>query len=286
MRNLTIKRKKRFVACLSKMKVYAEDIAGDMIIGGVLCKKLGELKNGGEATFQIEERSMKIFVIADRLTKELCYDCYQLSEGSDDLVLTGQNIFNLLLGNPFRFDGNTCDETTLKRQKKATVRSIVLVVVCFLIGVAIGLAGVLLPLYFHEVSPKTFTSAGLTITLTDEFSEVEQEGFPVCFGTKDVAVITVKEEFSLMEGLGDKTLDEYGDLFLQNNTFNNMRKFTEGERTYVEYEATPDGDHFYYLGSLYKTDDSFWIVYFAVAMDKKGDYVDTFKEWASTVSFE
>lgn len=286
MRNLTVKRKKRFVACLGKMKVYAEDISGDMLISGVRCKKLGELKNGQEVTFQIDERAIKIFVIADKVTKEICYDCYQLPEGTEDVVLTGQNKYNPIIGNPFRFDGNTYDEATLKKQKKATVRGIVFIAVCFLIGVAIGLAAVLLPLYFDEASPQTFTSAGLTITLTDEFSEVEQDGFPVCFGTKDVAVITVKEEFSIMEGLGDKTLDEYGDLFLQNNTFNNMRKFTEGERTYVEYEATPDGEPFYYLGSLYKTDDSFWIVYFAVSIDKKGDYVDTFKEWANTVSFE
>ena len=65
MRDLSIKRNKSFVGCLAKLKVYIEDIdSKDIVINGVPCRKLGELKNGEMKTFQIGEESAKVFVIA------------------------------------------------------------------------------------------------------------------------------------------------------------------------------------------------------------------------------
>ena len=46
MMNLTIKRNKSFVGCLAKLKVWIEDEAGELVIGGVPCRLLGDLKNG------------------------------------------------------------------------------------------------------------------------------------------------------------------------------------------------------------------------------------------------
>ena len=73
MRNLTIKRTKSFVACAARMKVYIEDpAAGDTTICGVVCRKLGDLKNGASETFLIGEDSAKLFVIADKLSSGFC----------------------------------------------------------------------------------------------------------------------------------------------------------------------------------------------------------------------
>ena len=66
MRLLTMKRAKRYVACLVKMKVFIEDPAGDTMINGTPCRKLGELKNGEEKAFEISEQSAKVFVIDDQ----------------------------------------------------------------------------------------------------------------------------------------------------------------------------------------------------------------------------
>lgn len=55
MRLLTMKRAKRYVACLVKMKVFIEDPTGDTMINGTPCRKLGELKNGEEKAFEISE---------------------------------------------------------------------------------------------------------------------------------------------------------------------------------------------------------------------------------------
>ena len=61
MRNLTILRRKKAAAALTKMKVYIEDpFSNELTIKDVPCRKLGELKNGEEVTFQIENRAAKI----------------------------------------------------------------------------------------------------------------------------------------------------------------------------------------------------------------------------------
>ena len=72
MRNLTIKREKSFVSSLAKMKVYIEDpTSNEMRINDVPCRKIGDLKNGEEKTFQIGEEEAKVFVIADKSNKNL-----------------------------------------------------------------------------------------------------------------------------------------------------------------------------------------------------------------------
>ena len=77
MRDLCIKRNKSFVGCLAKLKVYIEDIdSKDIVINGVSCRRLGELKNGEMKTFQIGEESAKVFVIADKISKGYCNEFY------------------------------------------------------------------------------------------------------------------------------------------------------------------------------------------------------------------
>ena len=78
MRNLTIKRTKSFVGCLAKMKIYIEDpTSNEMLINNTSCRKIGDLKNGEEKTFQIGEQEAKVFVIADKLSKNYCNEYYQ-----------------------------------------------------------------------------------------------------------------------------------------------------------------------------------------------------------------
>jgi hypothetical protein len=55
MRNLTIKREKTFVGSLMKVHVYIEDhFNSEITINNVPCRKLGDLKNNEEKTFEIE----------------------------------------------------------------------------------------------------------------------------------------------------------------------------------------------------------------------------------------
>ena len=123
MRNLTIKRNKRTAASLIKAKVYIEDnFSSELTINGVPCRKIGELKNGEEKTFQIGEEEAKVFVIADKLSKDYCNDFYQLPSGMEDISLSGNNILNPAAGNPFRFDNNTSAGVEENRKKGAKKR--------------------------------------------------------------------------------------------------------------------------------------------------------------------
>ncbi len=136
MRKLTIKRKWSFVACLGTGKVYIEDhSSSEMTIAGVPVRKLGKLKNGKEVTFDIEDGELKVFVIADTMSKEYCNDIYQLpAEG--DVSLTGKCKFNPGTGNAFRFDNNNTVDASINRKKGASIGWIVLALACVIGAVA------------------------------------------------------------------------------------------------------------------------------------------------------
>ena len=138
MRKLTIKREKSFVACMGKFKVYIEDpTANDMKIKGVNCRKLGDLKNGEEKSFEIGESAARVFLIADSLSKGYCNEFYRLSEGDGDVYLTGKCHFNPAAGNAFRFDGVN-DPEVLANRKKATQKGIIVLVVACIVGFVVG----------------------------------------------------------------------------------------------------------------------------------------------------
>ena len=144
MRNLTIKRHKTFVGCAAKLKIYIEDNANELSINGVPCRKLGEIKNGEEKTFQIDDNSAKVFVIADKLSKNYCNEFYQLPQGQEDIYLTGKNKLNPIMGNPFSFDNNDNPEVLAKR-KKNVILGLIVFFTAILIGIVCGyIVGMLL----------------------------------------------------------------------------------------------------------------------------------------------
>ena len=138
MRKLTIKRTKSFVGCIAKMKVYIEDhVASELVICDVPCRKLGDLKNGEEATFEIGEEAAKVFVIADGVSKDYCNDLYELDDGQEDIYLTGKNHFNLASGNAFLFDNNH-SQAALANRKKGKKKGIVYLIIAIVIGAIVG----------------------------------------------------------------------------------------------------------------------------------------------------
>ena len=105
MRNLNIKRKKSFVASLMKVKLYISDeSSNELTINGVKCRKIGDLANGKEASFEIEDKEVILFAIIDKLTKETCNDKIIINAGDEDVYLSGKNKFAPFSGNPFVFD--------------------------------------------------------------------------------------------------------------------------------------------------------------------------------------
>ena len=285
MRNLTIKRAKRFVACLGTLKVYIEDpAANDLTINGCACRKLGSLKNGEEKTFEISEAAAKVFVIADKLSKGFCNEFYPLPQGSEDIVLTGKNCFNPVVGNPFRFDGVT-DVQVLENRKKGSRKALVVLLVACAIGFVFGwMIGSRLA--NADAEPKDFSVKGMTITLTDAFKESEVQGYDAGFESKKVALLVLQEKFSLAPGFGDHSLEEYGALVLESNQKKAQLK-TENGLTYYEYTYNaPNGNTYHYFVMLYKGPDAFYIVQFFTLEKDAASCRDDIFQWAATVTFE
>jgi len=283
MRNLTIKRNKTFVASLGKMKVYIEDPAStDITINDTPCRKLGELKNGEEKTFQIDECSAKLFVIADKISKNFCNEYYTIPEGNEDIFLSGKNKFNLATGNAFRFDGNTAPEVQANRKKNFR-KGLIFLIICAVIGFTVGY---FVTSFLLQPKSKTFSSNGINITLTEDFQKVNVENFHAAYGSGDVSVFVVKEPFTLMPALENYTIEQYAELSINVNNIENGEVSDINGITFYEYETTNENNIKYnYAVFLYKSNDSFWIVQFATESDETEDYAKDIVKWASSVTF-
>ncbi len=276
------------MAGLAKMKIYIEDSTSNEIrINDIPCRKIGDLKNGEEKTFQIEEQKAKIFVIADNLSKNYCNDYYQLPEGQESIFLSGKNKFGPANGNAFRFDNNESEENIANR-KRGTRKGILILIIAIIVGVVVGYLITSVLFLNNTPEPKDFSSNGMTITLTDEFIKAEVEKYTVAYDSKNVAVFALKEEFTLADGFQNYTLEQYGELVIQNNNFSSSKiENIEGLTTF-EYEFTnPDTrDTYKYFSFVYKANDAFWLVQFATLTENAYEYSPKIFEWAKTVSFE
>ena len=288
MRNLTIKREKSFVGSLAKMKVYIEDpTSNEICINDISCRKIGDLKNGEEKTFQIDEQEAKIYVIADKLSKNYCNEFYQLPAGQEDVFLSGKNKFNPANGNAFRFDNNESEETIASRKRGAR-KGLLILIAAPIVGAVIGYS-ITSNLFPNKTpDPKDFSSNGMTITLTDEFVKTDVENYTVAYDSKNVVVFALKEAFTLAEGFQDYTLEQYGNLVLQNNNLSSSKIEDKEGLIGFEYEFTnPDTkDTYKYFSFVYKSNDAFWLVQFATLTENVDEYSSKIIEWAKTISFE
>ena len=288
MRNLTIKREKSFVGSLAKMKVYIEDpTSNEICINDISCRKIGDLKNGEEKTFQIDEQEVKIYVIADKLSKNYCNEFYQLPAGQEDVFLSGKNKFNPANGNAFRFDNNESEENIANR-KRGTRKGLLILIIAATIGAVVGYS--ITDGLFSDKTPdaKDFSSNGMSIRLTDEFVKTDVENYTVAYASKNVVVFALKEAFALADGFQDYTLEQYGNLVLQNNNLSSSKIEDKEGLIGFEYEFTnPDTkDTYKYFSFVYKADDAFWLVQFATLTENVDEYSPKILEWAKTVSFE
>lgn len=284
MRNLTIKRQKKYTACLVSQKVYIEDpISGDTTINNVLCRKIGVLKNGEEKTFQIDDRAAKVFVITDSISKKFCNEFYPIPAGLDDVYLTGACKLDLSSANAFRFDNNDSEEV-LENRKTGKRNGVVILIIALVVGFLIGILKN--SDSFFPASDEVFTKDGMSITLTDEFEEEREDGFTSAYYSDYASVLTIKEEFATVPGSENFTIEDYAMLIAESNSLNYADfAFKNGIATY-EFSADSDGTEFYYFVYLYKASDSFWLIQFTTFEDEVAKYRSTVEKWADSIVFD
>ncbi len=283
MRSLTIRRNKSFVGCLMKAKVYVEDLLlGDTTIGQTRCRKLGELKNGEEKSFQVTEDYAKIYVIVDQVSRNYCNEFYQLEPGTEPVILSGGFKLNPGTGNAFQFDNNT-NAVALENRKRNGKRGSWIIVLAAVIGVLVGLANT--GVFKGDPEPKVFTKAGMSVTLTDAFEELEAEGFDVAYDSDQVAVLALKETYASVPDAEDLPVEEYAGYVMEANGQYEELKI-DGNLVYFEYSAEGDRNiDYHYTVFLFKGPDAFWIVQFATYEGKAEANRGQIMDWAKTVTF-
>ncbi|MEE1321167.1 MAG: hypothetical protein UHM85_06505 [Acutalibacteraceae bacterium] len=281
MRTLTIKRAKKYVGWMTSAKIYIEDpISGDTVINSVPCRKLGNIKNGEEKSFTIGNEAARVFAAADRFSKNISNDLYELPAGEDDIYLTGANRYNLTNGNIFVFDNNTSEEALLNR-KKSKKKYLILLAVAAVIGFIFGFASVF---FGSEPVAETFTCDEMSIVLTDEFIETSADGYDAIYSSGDVVVLVMKEDFAVLEGLEDYSTEEYCKLVLENGSKSDAEITTKDGISYFTYQ---DEDIEYnYEAFAYKTDKSFWLIQFSTDIENMETYDEQIDLWVNSITFE
>lgn len=280
MRNLTITRRKRFVGCAMKDQVYIRDeLAREITIDGVPCRKIGDIKNGETKTFQIGEGEQQVFLIMDKISKNYCNATVTIPAGQEDVALEGEHKFSLG-GNPFCFDGvHLSAEQQAKLKKNSRKAAAIMVVVLILSMIAGSFLGRSL-FRVQEASPKTFTEEDFQITLTNAFEPTEEAGLFACYEAKSALVFAVREDKAFFD---DITLEEYGALVLEANGKTGIRANQEEDFLWFEYTDTPDEQEIYYLAVCCESGDAFWIVNFATPATNRAEYQEEFLSWAKTI---
>ena len=107
MRRVWIEWQESAVGGFGKLQVYAQDLEnGEVSLGGILCRQLGEVKYGQQKRFSIEEEETKVFVIAGKVKHNASYEFVRIPEGREDVFLTGSK-----RGSSFRFENAVTEET-------------------------------------------------------------------------------------------------------------------------------------------------------------------------------
>lgn len=288
MRNLVIKRDKAFAGCLGKYKVYIVDSnSKDLKINKESCRKLGTLKNGEEAVFQIPNEEVKIYLIADKLSKHLCSEFIRLPADEADAYLLGRTKFNPLTGNPFRLEGQVNDETKANR-KHSLKKALIIYLLAFIIGI---IGGFCLVSNKEALAnrPETFTVNEMQITLTRDFFVVPHEYLTAVFTNNEVTV-AITGELKPIEGFKNITLEEYGDILIdiqEQDGYVCSDLKNENGLFYFEYQViNEDGTTGYFKEYVYESSKTFWgITFFCI---NEGDYIanyNSFPEWAQSVTF-
>ena len=198
---------------------------------------------------------------------------------------TDRNVFNPASGNAFRFDNNS-NADAIANRKKGTKTGVIILIAAAIVGFVIGLAVGFLSVFDSE--PMTFSKDGMSITVTDDFVVDDSiEYYTLALGSDDVAIFALKEKFDLFDDPDSYTLEEYGELVIDANGFDTTLKNKDGLLGFEhEFTNTAINETFRYFSYVYESDDSFWLIQFAVSVEDVEEYEESITEWAKSVTFE
>lgn len=162
------------------------------------------------------------------------------------------------------------------------------VFVCLIVYAAIfwAVAGLVLGYYAKE---KVFTKQGCAITLTNDFTEGENEQYIAYYYSGDLVVTTLKapfDNFSDEWNAENKSAEEYAELMQVEyaKIYSTSELYQDNELLYFVFEFTVNAKRTdKYLVSIYKSEDAFWQVSFGCHERKFKDLEQSIFQYAQSV---
>ncbi len=138
--------------------------------------------------------------------------------------------------------------------------------------------------------PMTYSKAGLSITLTDEFTEKDYVTYTAVYESPRIAVFALKEEFRLFDSSvlsSESSTADYAGLLWKSNGFTDELPLTEQDGlTWFDYDRSVNGADYTYRVYAFKGSDSFWMVQFAAFADSFDGLAPVIHSYAKTVTAE
>ncbi|MBM7453740.1 hypothetical protein JN09_001073 [Acholeplasma morum] len=136
---------------------------------------------------------------------------------------------------------------------------------------------------------KTFTGAGVTITLTEAFVEKEVVQAPLYLESPTQIFMALRETKSSLAGYGISTLDDYIEAVLNNHGKNStVKSKEEGDLVYkyAYYESEVNDQTFGYMLLTFEGKDHFYSMNFGCLANKLEDFKEKFFDYAKTIKVE
>ncbi len=287
MKDVTITRNDINDGKLYVAKIYVEDsVSGELEIGGVMCRRLGYLKNGETATFSVDYAEQKLFTVFSEMSKVDEYNYITLPYGFEDINLTANYKDGLLLfenqeNHPIGAKGKGGFWKAFGQRALGRIIGIVIVAAVVAIIANVKEAG-----WFAK--DRDITVGDFSITLTHDFEEGElfddwyafiESDFaqvyayrqPFIIEDYDISEVTVEDYGALLE-----SLDYFGEKYSKHTTPDGIIYY---EYIYVADNGEECADYLFVI----KGSDAFWEVEF-LCLDEKGDKLEErFIEWAESV---
>ena len=135
--------------------------------------------------------------------------------------------------------------------------------------------------------PKTFSKAGMSITLTNRFTEKEYISMTAYYESSDMLVTVLKEDFASYPSVSTWSVSKYAQNVVQANRLSGIDiQLSESGYAYFEYAKTVSGNEYSYFATCHKAQDAFWLIQFAVFTKDFEEKMDTIWQYANSITFE
>ena len=173
-------------------------------------------------------------------------------------------------------------------KKIAKLLCLLLIGALLLTGCDLGIVGDAIEAAGDQVKSKTFTNAGVTMTLTSKFLDftstaTNTEEYDFLYASEDHAVFGMKEMKADLADFGALTAQTYGDLIASLYALDVQTQEKDGKYTY-NYEVEDEDGKLTFVCLFLETEDAFWFIQASCPSDKyAADQADIWS-WLSSAT--